>query len=117
MNSDGDVEVVSGAGSKGTSRMALSGGKGLGPEGAQRLAELLREAPPPMLEAMDLRCLYPLPLYFPHISQPNMQFMYPITLSSMHQHCNTNPPPPYLPEERDRDIWQYFYIQAVSIFL
>ena len=56
------MEVVSGAGAKGTSRMTLSGGKGLGPEGAQRLAELLRKAPPPMLEAMDLRCpIYPNP--------------------------------------------------------
>ena len=61
VGSDGAVRVVSGAGGEGTSRMALSGGKGLGTEGAQRLAELLREAPPPMLEAMDLRCPHPLP--------------------------------------------------------
>jgi hypothetical protein len=47
--------MVSGAGAQGTSRMTLSGGKGLGPDGAQRLAELLREAPPPMLAALDLR--------------------------------------------------------------
>ncbi len=56
VGSGGDVEVVSGVGAKGTSRMTLSGGKGLGPDGAQWLAELLRVAPPPMLEAMDLRC-------------------------------------------------------------
>ena len=49
--------MVSGAGAKGNSRMKLSGGKGLGPDGAQRLAELLREAPPPMLAALDLRHL------------------------------------------------------------
>ena len=52
----GDVLVVSGVGAKGASSMRLSGGKGLGPDGAQRLADLLREAPPPMLESMDLRC-------------------------------------------------------------
>jgi hypothetical protein len=34
--------------------MELSGGKGLGPEGARRLAELLREKPQ-LLTSMDLR--------------------------------------------------------------
>ena len=58
VGSGGDVAVVSGVGAKGTSSMALSGEKGLGPDGAERLAALLREAAPPMLEAMDLRCLF-----------------------------------------------------------
>ena len=53
----GDVEVVSGVGGKGTSQMQLSGGKGLGPDGALRLADLLREVPSQMLESIDLRCL------------------------------------------------------------
>ena len=57
VSSGGDVKVVSGAGAKGTSWMRLSGGTGLGPDGAERLAELLREAPPPMLAALDLRHL------------------------------------------------------------
>ncbi len=52
---DGGVAVVSGVGAKGTSRMALSGGRGLGPEGAGRLAGLLREAPPPLLASLNLR--------------------------------------------------------------
>ena len=45
---NGDVEVVSGVGGKGISRMPvrLSGGKGLGSDGAQRLADLLGEVPP-----------------------------------------------------------------------
>jgi hypothetical protein len=51
---DGGVRVVSGVGAKGTSRMALSGGCGLGPEEARRLAGLLREAPPMMLASLDL---------------------------------------------------------------
>jgi len=52
---NGDVIVVSGAGAKGKSYMTLSGGKGLGPDGAQRLAELLQNAPPPLLAELDLR--------------------------------------------------------------
>ena len=59
MISRGDVRVVSGVGDKGTSWMTISGGEGLGLDGAQRLAELLRQAPPPMLEAIDLRCAPP----------------------------------------------------------
>jgi hypothetical protein len=55
VTSGGDMLVVSGVGGKGTSRMTLSGGKGLGPDGAQRLADLLCEAPPPMLAEIDLR--------------------------------------------------------------
>ena len=54
MSSRGAVEVVSGVGAKGTSKMALSGGRGLGPEGATRLAGLLREAPP-LLASLDIR--------------------------------------------------------------
>ena len=50
--------VDSGVGAKGSSRMALSGGKGLGPTGAKRLADLLKESPPPMLTELCLRCIY-----------------------------------------------------------
>ena len=50
------VVVVWGVGTRGTSRMTLSGGKPLGPEGAGRLAGLLRDAPPPLLASMDIRC-------------------------------------------------------------
>jgi hypothetical protein len=57
VTSGGEVWVVSGVGTKGTSRMTLSGGKGLGPDGAQRLADVLQKASPAMLAAMDLRCL------------------------------------------------------------
>ncbi len=51
----GDVRLVSGVGGEGTSRMRLSGGKGLGDDGARRLAELLLEARPPLLSSLDLR--------------------------------------------------------------
>ncbi len=47
--------MVSGVGGKGTSRMQISGGKGLGPDGARRLAELLLEATPPLLAWLQLR--------------------------------------------------------------
>jgi hypothetical protein len=57
VTSGGEVLVVSGVGAKGTSRMTLSGGMGLGSDGAQRLAEVLQKAPPAMLAAMDLRCI------------------------------------------------------------
>ncbi len=57
MDPDGDVRIVSGVGNKGTSYMKLSGGKGLGPSGAKRLAGLLREAPPPLLASLNLRHL------------------------------------------------------------
>jgi hypothetical protein len=57
VTSGGEVLVVSGVGAKGASRMTLSGGKGLGPDGAQRLADVLQKAPPAMLAVMDLRCL------------------------------------------------------------
>ena len=60
VDSDGDVLVVSGVGAKGTSYMKLSGGKGLGPDGAHRLADLLQKAPPPMLATLDLRYLHSL---------------------------------------------------------
>jgi hypothetical protein len=52
---NGDVRVRSGVGTEGTSWMTLSGGKGLGSDGAQRLADVLHKAPPPMLAVMDLR--------------------------------------------------------------
>ena len=56
VDSQGGVAVA--VGGEGAIRLpTLSGGKGLGPNGAQRLAELLREAPPPMLAALDLRHL------------------------------------------------------------
>ena len=61
VGSDGAVRVVSGAGGKGTSRMALSGGKGLGTDGAQRLADMLKKAPPPLLASIDIRQLSPCP--------------------------------------------------------
>ncbi len=61
VTSGGDMLMVSGVGAKGTSRMTLSGGKGLGPDGAQRLADLICEAPPPMLAEMDLRCFAYIP--------------------------------------------------------
>jgi hypothetical protein len=64
VTSGGDMLVVSGVGAKGTSRMTLSGGKGLGPDGAQRLADLLCEAPSPMLAEMDLRCFANIPFPF-----------------------------------------------------
>ncbi len=51
------MEVESGVGDKGASHMKLSSGRGLGPEGATRLAGLLREAPPPLLASLDLRLL------------------------------------------------------------
>ena len=49
------MKLVSGVGAKRTSTMALSGGKGLGPEGARRLADLLQQAPPPLLASLNLR--------------------------------------------------------------
>ncbi len=49
------MALVSGMGAKGKSALALSGGWGLGPEGAQRLAGLVGEAPPPLLTSLDLR--------------------------------------------------------------
>jgi hypothetical protein len=52
---EGELAVESGTGARGTSRVTLSGGKPLGPDGARRLAELLRNAPPPLLVALDLR--------------------------------------------------------------
>ena len=55
IGSDGNVRLVSGVGAKGTSNMTLSGGKGLGPDGAQRLAGLLFKAPPPLLSTLNLR--------------------------------------------------------------
>jgi hypothetical protein len=43
--------------------MQLSGGKGIGREGAVRLADLLHKTPPDGLEELDLRCnLAPPPL-------------------------------------------------------
>ena len=67
MDRFGDVRVVSGVGDKGTSRMQLSGGKGLGPDGARRLAELLLEAPPPLLASLQLR----------HASPPRIALLFP----------------------------------------
>ncbi len=50
----GAIKLVSGVGAKGTSKMELSSGRGLGREGATRLAGLLREVPP-LLASLDLR--------------------------------------------------------------
>jgi hypothetical protein len=55
----GLVQLVSSVGDKGTSAMMLSGSKGLGPEGAQQLARLLRGAPPPYLPSLNLRYPHP----------------------------------------------------------
>jgi hypothetical protein len=55
VSSSGIVKLVSAVGDRGTSTMALSGGKGLGPEGAQRLAELLHVAQPLLLSSLYLR--------------------------------------------------------------
>ena len=52
---DGVVKLVSGVGAKGTITMALSEGRGLGREGATRLAALMREAPPMLLTKLDIR--------------------------------------------------------------
>ena len=49
------MRLVSNVGAKGTSYMTLSGGKGLGPDGAQRLADLLREAPTLQLASLGIR--------------------------------------------------------------
>jgi hypothetical protein len=54
-----NVEVVSGVGAKGTSYIPfgpVDSREPLGPDGAQRLADLICKAPPPMLESLDLRC-------------------------------------------------------------
>jgi hypothetical protein len=50
------VTVTSGVGAKGASRLQLSGGKGLRPEGGVRLAGMLRQLTPNGLEELDLRC-------------------------------------------------------------
>ena len=52
---DGDVRLVSGMGAKGTSAMTLSKERGLGCEGATRLADTMREAPPMLLTKLDIR--------------------------------------------------------------
>ncbi len=52
------MKLVSGVGAKGTSTVSLSGRRGLGPEGAVRLADLLREAPPPLLASINLRRIF-----------------------------------------------------------
>ncbi len=49
------MKLVSGVGAKGTSAVSLKGRRGLGPEGAVRLADLLREAPPLFLASVNLR--------------------------------------------------------------
>ena len=54
------VLMVSGVGGKGTSRMTLSGGKALGPDGAKLLADVLSrdKALPALLTSLNLRCLH-----------------------------------------------------------
>ncbi len=49
------MTAVSGAWDAGTTALDLNGGRGLGREGAARLAELLLAAPPPRLASLDLR--------------------------------------------------------------
>ncbi len=56
VSGSGRVAAVSGVGAKGTSALQLAGGRALGPDGARRLAEVLRTAPPPLLASLDLRC-------------------------------------------------------------
>ncbi len=56
VDSGAKLMVVS-VGAMGKSYMTLSGGKTLGPEGAQQLADLLREAPP-LLSLLELRYFY-----------------------------------------------------------
>ncbi len=51
--------LLCGEKSSNVSNMTLSGGAGLGPKGAQRLADLLCVAPPPPLDSLNLR----LPFY------------------------------------------------------
>ena len=50
------MALVSGTGAAGTSCVPLSGGKKLGPDGAGRLADALREARAGLLTELDLRC-------------------------------------------------------------
>ena len=50
------MAVVSGTGAGGTSCVPLSGGARLGPDGARRLADMLRAAAAPLLASLDLRC-------------------------------------------------------------
>ena len=52
------MAVVCGTGAGGTSCLPLTGGSPLGLEGARQLAELLRNAPPPLLTSLDLRWRY-----------------------------------------------------------
>ncbi len=52
VSSGGAVKLV---GAKGTSKMELNSGRSLGPEGAMRLADMMREAQPMMLARLDLR--------------------------------------------------------------
>ena len=53
--STGTIKVVSGVGGKDNSFMTLGGGKGLGPDGARRLSDLLHEHPPPFFTLIDIR--------------------------------------------------------------
>jgi hypothetical protein len=55
VSSTGIVKLESSVGDKGTSTMALSGGKGLGPDGARRLADMFCSAPPLFLASLKLR--------------------------------------------------------------
>ncbi len=70
MDSDGHLRLASGTGTNGTSYMTLGGGEYLGLDDARRLADLLREAPPPLLTELDLRCLLP-PFPLPSFSPPH----------------------------------------------
>ncbi len=63
VTTSGLVQLVSSVGDRGTRAMTLtcSGSKGLGPEGAQQLARLLREAQLSLLTSLDLRQMTPTP--------------------------------------------------------
>ena len=50
------MALVSGTGAAGMSCVPLSGGGRLGPDGAGRLADALREARAGLLTGLDLRC-------------------------------------------------------------
>jgi hypothetical protein len=55
VSASGCATLARGTEAKGTSYVPLSGGAPLGPDGARRLADALREAQPSLLTALDLR--------------------------------------------------------------
>ncbi len=68
------MTLISSGWSEGKSVMELSGGRGLGPEGAMRLAEVLQKAPHhSLLASIDLRHSFPPPSFFT-LSIPYLPF-------------------------------------------